>query len=88
MTRYFTDGTGGFQTRSDGPLSPPEGWEEITAEEYQTQIAEARTAADAHADEFLAADGELPPPPEGTPPPVIPVDELPIGGSDQPDGGK
>ncbi|MGW2951496.1 hypothetical protein [Streptomyces eurythermus] len=88
MASYYTDGAGGFLTRGDGPLPPPPGWEEITADEYQTQVAEARAAADAHSDEFLANDGEMPPPPEGTPPPVIPIDELPGSGGDQHDGEK
>ncbi|PWI15952.1 hypothetical protein DI272_18630 [Streptomyces sp. Act143] len=83
MTRYYASPDGlSFATTGDGPIagpSLPDDWTEITAEEYQARIAAAREEADANAAEFIAADGDVPPPPEGTPPPVVPIDELPVG---------
>ncbi|MFJ4627189.1 hypothetical protein [Streptomyces sp. NPDC088847] len=77
MPRYYASPDRlSFATTGDGPIfgqSLPDDWEEITAEEYQEQTDAAREAADAHAEAFLAVDGELPPSPEGTPPPVISI---------------
>jgi hypothetical protein len=64
MPRYFTSPDGSsFATAGDGPFaagSVPEGWQEITAEQYETQTAAARQAAAERAQEFLANDGALP----------------------------
>ncbi|MFI0827295.1 hypothetical protein ACH4Q7_22885 [Streptomyces roseolus] len=73
MSRYFVSPDGGsFQTRS-GPLAPPEGWEEVTAEEYETRRTAAREAADARAAEFLANDGQVD---EEHPPAGAPIAQL------------
>ncbi|MGW6391222.1 hypothetical protein ACWFR1_12135 [Streptomyces sp. NPDC055103] len=67
--KYYVapDGTSAMQT-TDGPLgasSVPDGWAEVTAEEYEARIAEGRAAADARAEEFIASNGapgpEIPP---------------------------
>ncbi|MEU7323424.1 hypothetical protein ABZ682_23160 [Streptomyces griseoviridis] len=82
MPRYYASPDGNsFATTGDGPVfsaSLPDDWVEITAGEYRARVDAAREAADEHAAEFLAVDGELSPPPAGTPPPVLPISELPI----------
>ncbi|MFD5570481.1 hypothetical protein [Streptomyces cadmiisoli] len=64
MPRYFVSPDGAsFAQAGDGPFaasSVPAGWQEITAEEYETQSEAARQAASERADEFIANDGELP----------------------------
>ncbi|MFE6549654.1 hypothetical protein ACFVHS_14845 [Streptomyces sp. NPDC057746] len=79
MPRYYVSPDGGsFLTASGGPLStPPEGWTEITPEEYETRIEAARQEADARSAEFLANDGALPSQDgEELPPAVAPISEL------------
>jgi hypothetical protein len=57
MPRYLVSPDGGSFITKDGPLPAPDGWEEITAEEYQTQVAAARSAAADRTAQLLANDG-------------------------------
>ncbi|MFE9127820.1 hypothetical protein ACFYOF_20835 [Streptomyces sp. NPDC007148] len=79
MPRYYVSPDGGsFLTASGGPFStPPEGWSEITPEDYETRIEAARQEAEARSAEFLANDGALPSQDgEERPPSVAPISEL------------
>ncbi|MET8609821.1 hypothetical protein [Streptomyces misionensis] len=90
MTRYFMSPDGrSFATTGDGPIaatSLPATWTEVTAEEYTAKTEELRQAADEAAATWIAADGDVPPPPDGTPPPGIPISDLPVTGDSQHDG--
>lgn len=85
MMRYFVSPDGGFAEVGDGPLaaaSIPEGWQEVTAEEYrERQEANRRAAAEAAA-EFIAADGDLPPASGVT----VPIEELDSRGQEHAGG--
>ncbi|MGW2074276.1 hypothetical protein ACWCPK_38570 [Streptomyces sp. NPDC001953] len=79
MARYYVSPDGGsFLTASGGPLSKaPEGWREITPEEYETRIEAARQEAEKRSAEFLANDGALPSQDgEGQSSAVLPIAEL------------
>ncbi|MER6975694.1 hypothetical protein [Streptomyces carpinensis] len=89
MTRYFVSPEGnGSMEIADGPFSTaavPEGWQEVTVEEYRARQDAARQAVAEEAAAFIASDGDVPPTPNGT----VPIDELPGSGNDsQPSDGK
>ncbi|MFJ3249061.1 hypothetical protein [Streptomyces sp. NPDC086782] len=75
MPRYFVSPGGGVAEVGDGPLaaaSIPDGWEEVTAQEYRARQEAARQAAALAAEEFIAHDGDVPSDPEVT----IPIEDL------------
>ncbi|MYR62706.1 hypothetical protein GTY54_52145 [Streptomyces sp. SID625] len=75
MPRYFASPAGGLAEVGDGPLamaSVPDSWEEVTAEEYQTRQEQARQAVEQAAEEFIAADGDVPSDPDVT----VPIEHL------------
>ncbi|MFF4826482.1 hypothetical protein ACFY20_26315 [Streptomyces sp. NPDC001312] len=75
MTRYFAAPDGGLAEAGDGPLaaaSIPQGWEEVTAQEYRTRQDAARRAAAEAAVEFIANDGDVPSDPDVT----VPMEDL------------
>ncbi|MEV6738722.1 hypothetical protein AB0N14_18025 [Streptomyces sp. NPDC051104] len=81
MPRYFVSPDGGSVEINDGPFAAsavPEGWEEVTADQYQAHQEQMRQAAFAAAAAFIAADGDVPSGPVRT----TPIEDLPTDPGD------
>ncbi|MFB7114826.1 hypothetical protein [Streptomyces sp. NPDC056291] len=76
MDRYFVSPEGNGSVKiGDGPFSManvPEGWQEVTVEEYRARQDAARQAVAESAAEFIASDGDVPETPNGT----VPIEDL------------